>query len=124
MATAFAGRLDRGGFVDHARVVEQQQRPRLFQREALPVRPVGVEHARLAAADTAAVDEQHGDEIDAIELRPFRRRAANAVAGVDGELVRLDMQGPGVVERSEEHTCELKSLLSSSYAVVCLKRKI
>src|SRR3546814_7942442 len=38
------------------------------------------------------------DEIDAIAVRAFRRRAANAVTGVDAELVRLDVPGPGVVE--------------------------
>src|SRR3546814_4860178 len=32
-------------------------------------------------------------------------------------------EGAGVVERSEEHTSELQSLMRISYAVFCLKKK-
>src|SRR3546814_1707660 len=31
--------------------------------------------------------------------------------------------GPGTARRSEEHTSELQSLMRSSYAVFCLKKK-
>src|SRR3546814_3857021 len=43
---------------------------------------------------------------------------AGAVVGVPGEGVEHD-----VVERSEEHTSELQSLMRISYAVFCLKKK-
>src|SRR3546814_5369055 len=37
---------------------------------------------------------------------------------------KLDRHPIFVAERSEEHTSELQSLMSISYAVVCLKQKI
>src|SRR3546814_5287131 len=55
--------------------------------------------------------------------------AVKVVGGNDGELVadpddhRCDHQGFGEAERSEEHTSELQSLMRSSYAVFCLKKK-
>src|SRR3546814_9257441 len=33
------------------------------------------------------------------------------------------LNGVGIVDRSEEHTSELQSLMRSSYAVFCLKKK-
>src|SRR3546814_11570345 len=40
------------------------------------------------------------------------------------QVARLDQQsGQGVVDRSEEHTSELQSLMRISYAVFCLKKK-
>src|SRR3546814_5823822 len=38
------------------------------------------------------------------------------------DLARLAAHSPGV-ERSEEHTSELQSLMRNSYAVFCLKKK-
>src|SRR3546814_2316308 len=38
--------------------------------------------------------------------------------------IDLEPTGPGGGYRSEEHTSELKSLMRSSYAVFCLKKKI
>src|SRR3546814_5476274 len=35
-----------------------------------------------------------------------------------------DLLNPGSPVKSEEHTSELQSLMSSSYAVFCLKKKI
>ena len=65
--------------------------PRLEHREAQSGRPVGFEHARLAALDAHALDQQHRDEVDAVAVRAFGRRPADAVGGVDAELVRLDV---------------------------------
>src|SRR3546814_7184343 len=62
-----------------------------------------------------------------------RRRAADGV----GEVEVLDRQAyfarlglrvelrrrPAVIDRSEEHTSELQSLMRTSYAVFCLKKK-
>src|SRR3546814_3089456 len=42
-------------------------------------------------------------------------------SGPDGR--RVGVQGSGHVERSEEHTSELQSLMRISYAVFCLKTK-
>src|SRR3546814_10851631 len=46
-------------------------------------------------------------------------------AGGDQSLVdtRSDVYSLGVVLRSEEHTSELQSLMRTSYAVFCLKKK-
>src|SRR3546814_1109378 len=37
--------------------------------------------------------------------------------------VRIDFSRPGKPTRSEEHTSELQSLMRTSYAVFCLKKK-
>src|SRR3546814_1607411 len=37
--------------------------------------------------------------------------------------IRVNAICPGYVERSEEHTSELQSLMRISYAVFCLKKK-
>src|SRR3546814_9881515 len=37
--------------------------------------------------------------------------------------VVLDLAGLGFIDRSEEHTSELQSLMRISYAVFCLKKK-
>src|SRR3546814_7654016 len=60
-------------------------------------------------------------------------RARNVVK-VDTSEVALELLGPlgcgfqtgagGVMNRSEEHTSELQSLMRISYAVFCLKKKI
>src|SRR3546814_6520152 len=39
------------------------------------------------------------------------------------ELIALEKQGRHRYYRSEEHTSELQSLMRSSYAVLCLKKK-
>src|SRR3546814_10041190 len=38
-------------------------------------------------------------------------------------LAKLDVEGFLLAVRSEEHTSELQSLMSSAYAVLCLKKK-
>src|SRR3546814_3121044 len=51
--------------------------------------------------------------------------AAFAAAGLRAGLADADRQGSslGWLERSEEHTSELQSLMRISYAVFCLKKK-
>src|SRR3546814_5266765 len=39
------------------------------------------------------------------------------------EIATLHVLDSGIVERSEEHTSELQSLMRISYAVFCLKKK-
>src|SRR3546814_9764460 len=42
---------------------------------------------------------------------------------VNGQVVDVVKCGVGVIQRSEEHTSELQSLMRISYAVFCLKKK-
>src|SRR3546814_8584639 len=89
--------------------------------------------------NSLAADGKQGAEAKA--LGPFgaqdnpqaasaRILALTAVHGARGQLDRYalvtDTPARGVVEaadRSEEHTSELQSLMRSSYAVFCLKKK-
>src|SRR3546814_10781319 len=43
-------------------------------------------------------------------------------AGLADALQELDPRSRRIVQRSEEHTSELQSLMRSSYAVFCLKK--
>src|SRR3546814_5858837 len=55
-------------------------------------------------------------------VRPVARRAQ--AAELPGDLAaRLRLPFPDMLERSEEHTSELQSLMRISYAVFCLKKK-
>src|SRR3546814_7530849 len=45
------------------------------------------------------------------------------VEWTEAELVQLRDEAFGAMERSEEHTSELQSLMRISYAVFCLKKK-
>ena len=71
-------------------VVEQQRGPRRDHGEALAVRTVRLEDAGLAALHAVPRDQDHGDEIDAVAVRAFRRRSTDPVGRVDAELMRLD----------------------------------
>src|SRR3546814_7630744 len=46
----------------------------------------------------------------------------SAHAGIFGGIIRSTNQA-GILQRSEEHTSELQSLMRISYAVFCLKKK-
>src|SRR3546814_3990791 len=91
-----------------------------FRRLGLEVQPhlAGRAVARLGHDD-------FGEAEDALHLgRPF------LVRGVDLDVVALDRplglaRGDVIIlaERSEEHTSELQSLMRTSYAVFCLKKK-
>src|SRR3546814_8437307 len=43
--------------------------------------------------------------------------------GLDLDLIGYDRGVPALMQRSEEHTSELQSLMRISYAVFCLKKK-
>src|SRR3546814_5059457 len=58
---------------------------------------------------------------DAHERRPAARLGGRAPCQ-QGEA-QADRQAHGSRRRSEEHTSELQSLMRSSYAVFCLKKK-
>src|SRR3546814_5194350 len=81
---------------------------------------------------TTAEKASHAEEEGVIDLSPEQIRKAGI------ELVRVVRSGGGAltlpatiegdpqgmqVVRSEEHTSELQSLMRSSYAVFCLKKK-
>src|SRR3546814_2102706 len=70
-------------------------------------------------------------EAPRLRPRPWRSRAARehladvGLRGVDRSLAGHGARGVphGRPRRSEEHTSELQSLMRSSYAVFCLKKK-
>src|SRR3546814_9389087 len=81
--------------------------------------------------DVAAVERQHRHAgLDAAEHRVHAvaaQRPEHLVGAVGHGLVvggnRAAAAVGGVVERSEEHTSELQSLMRNSYAGFCLKKK-
>src|SRR3546814_5644835 len=56
-------------------------------------------------------------------LQRAQRRAANDRNVVTREVVRRQQLANLKLDRSEEHTSELQSLMRISYAVFCLKKK-
>src|SRR3546814_3230904 len=56
------------------------------------------------------------------EAGPARRQRGGIVAGANVQMPVIERGGIGL-ERSEEHTSELQSLMRNSYAVFCLKKK-
>ena len=86
-------RLDRRGLVNHPQIVQQQQRPRLAQREALAIGAGCLKHTRLAPLDTLATDQKHRHQIHSIAVRALGGGAANAVGGVNAELMCLHKPG-------------------------------
>src|SRR3546814_6239147 len=92
-------RLDRG-----------RDRPGADEHAGIP--PLGRAHRRPGAARP-----------DGVRPRSRRRRA---LAGYGGRRARDARQAAArrtAVLRSEEHTSELQSLMRTSYAVFCLKKK-
>src|SRR3546814_1924528 len=74
----------------------------------------------------AFVDEEQGVVGQIFEQR--RRRLAGQAAGEETAVILDPRAASGrgdhlEVERSEEHTSELQSLMRISYAVFCLKKK-
>src|SRR3546814_8924389 len=68
----------------------------------------------------AAVDPRPLAQLRAEDLLPF---AAGIAAGAEAVMM-AHVSYPAVdVQRSEEHTSELQSLMRISYAVFCLKKK-
>src|SRR3546814_2009577 len=91
----------------------------------------------VLADDPAARPRRHGEKIAAVEgeavggdgggprqeahQRQHRNRLAGARFPDDGDEVALVDLEVHAVDRSEEHTSELQSLMRISYAVFCLK---
>src|SRR3546814_9315986 len=111
----------------HRKGAQDKKRSALFSklsREITVAAKMGLPdpamNARLRAAMIAA--RAGGMPKDNIE------RSIKKAEGSDGdnyEEVRYEGFGPGgvslIIERSEEHTSELQSLMRISYAVFCLK---
>src|SRR3546814_9596264 len=83
---------------------------------ALPIYRFGIELER-ADQSLRAADRREGQD-RRFQRRPVEVEAARLIAA---RIARIDHQ---VVDRSEEHTSELQSLMRISYAVFCLKKKI
>src|SRR3546814_2102098 len=94
-----------------------------------------LQHAEPAGAAMAAAEILQGPEIqhhggchaEADEIRQrvelgTEFRGAFQQPG-DAAVQHVEQRGDGNRDRSEEHTSELQSLMRSSYAVFCLKKK-
>src|SRR3546814_7806923 len=81
-------------------------------RTAVYAAPPGLSPRRLSASRPAATRARH---------RRDHSQPGNRPRHDDGEA-DIDGRDPGET-RSEEHTSELQSLMRSSYAVFCLKKK-
>src|SRR3546814_7193890 len=77
------------------------------------VRSVGVEDVKVSTATQIMTLHVHDPDARLPEVE-------RAVTGIGYKLDRLDAPS---VDRSEEHTSELQSLMRISYAVFCLKKK-
>src|SRR3546814_5735604 len=85
-----------------------------------------------AVRSRQAVGRDDPEEDDDEEPTQFNRFAIGAdyihrinrvFFGIEGDAHRDDYFTSGDDDRSEEHTSELQSLMRSSYAVFCLKKK-
>src|SRR3546814_9151707 len=73
--------------------------------------------------DRQAGEPLDGDEaVDLLELRPERGGDVEVILVMVGLGLNLENYSVHGI-RSEEHTSELQSLMSISYAVFCLKKK-
>src|SRR3546814_5474638 len=82
----------------------------------------GVMQARSPAGGDHAVGDGTGRQ-QAVPGGRRRRRHEQRVAGSVERIAPRRAVDEPVVERSEEHTSELQSLMRISYAVFCLKKK-
>src|SRR3546814_5786008 len=73
---------------------------------------------RLAVSQGCAHSRHPGVRVESAVARPARLRQAGAARHPDLGHLRGARQ-----VRSEEHTSELQSLMRTSYAVFCLKKK-
>src|SRR3546814_5014347 len=85
----------------------------LFYRGIRPAINVGLSVSRVGSAAQIKAMKQVAGSIK-LELAQYREMAAFAQFGSD-----LDAS----TQRSEEHTSELQSLMRTSYAVFCLRKK-
>src|SRR3546814_1104753 len=105
---------------DEVGVVEAERQRRAHARQ----QPEADDDRRLgpSAELEVVVDRRHPEDAaledpEAADLQDDRQRLGD-VEGADDRQQELHVEG-----RSEEHTSELQSLMRSSYAVFCLKKK-
>src|SRR3546814_2963886 len=75
--------------------------------------------------------DEYGDESAGPRLAKVLRRYQHVSTGsrlgfvghIDNDRPGLFARNKGMAPRSEEHTSEIQSLMRSSYAVFCLKKK-
>src|SRR3546814_8523039 len=84
-------------------------------RHGSPAAVFGKELAALAVLEQDGIVSVDGTRV---EVRPGGRLLLRSVAAVFDEYL-----GPEMEQRSEEHTSELQSLMSISYAVFCLTKQ-
>src|SRR3546814_9361122 len=99
------------------RLVDRCHKPRVVVQE-LPARRTDegvVERAAVAGGTVHAL--QHLGHGEAEQVCRRDRRAAFSSPGRQCRAIGAELR------RSEEHTSELQSLMRSSYAVFCLKKK-
>src|SRR3546814_5764220 len=96
------------------------------------VEPVGLGFRQERDLDQILRDRREGDRLEPQHLllgaRDALRRDDDEVFDTDAEGARLVIAGlvrenHAGMQRSEEHTSELQSLMRISYAVFCLKKK-
>src|SRR3546814_7710228 len=75
-----------------------------------------------AAGKDVGMDQRHGSGLDVETAAPERFHLERYEGGSGQRAGRGGAAGEHDV-RSEEHTSELQSLMRSSYAVFCLKKK-
>src|SRR3546814_3422021 len=98
----------------------------LFDRETRE--RVWLLYAWCRAADDLTDGQDHGGAMKpghdpAAAVAHIRAQTGKAFAGEPTGDMAFDALGFLLTERSEEHTSELQSLMRSSYAVFCLKKK-
>src|SRR3546814_2643692 len=103
--------------VGHGAISLRGDRKRIFLAQSQPPRHVGDPVDADAAAEVV--------EIDVAALRDRLVQADDAVSAalVAVEIAPAQPVAAGTHDRSEEHTSELQSLMRTSYAVFCLKKK-
>src|SRR3546814_6578125 len=82
--------------------------------------------ARVSAAPAIASGDccaAAGVEIRAKAARPASRKDLVMDRDLKGHDAKIDLKFQRAIDRSEEHTSELQSLMRNSYAVFCLKQK-
>src|SRR3546814_8270668 len=79
----------------------------------------GVQTCALPILDVIAqLDGEKHDRLRRLLSQPFSPGAVQALHGA------IENHVDDLIDRSEEHTSELQSLMRISYAVFCLKKKI
>src|SRR3546814_9540561 len=100
---------------------QQTHIPLIFSEPGLDIAgPVGLDDVRgliLAALGASPVSRGIGGPVFQY-IGSLESPSSIGLAGPDGTYLTLDLQ-----RRSEEHTSELQSLMRTSYAVFCLKKK-